>query len=105
MESLNLGLAYTAFSRVCEFSDLALANKIPWQRLECINRHKRMIARNNELHRLQQLEKQTLPLASCSIQQYIEMITVIDTLCDDGITDSRCSLSSDECVCVYHKKT
>ena len=33
MESKNLGLAYTAFSRMCEFTDFSLHSRIPWERL------------------------------------------------------------------------
>ena len=62
-----------------------------------------MSARKKELNRLETLQKETLPLASCSIQEYIKMISDIDTLCHDGVNDSQCSMSSHECACVYHK--
>ena len=103
MESLNLGIAYTALSRVCELTDVALSQKIPWERLEVINRHKGMIARKKELVRLQNLEKETLSEHACTIHEYINLIACIDNLSNDGIVDSVCNNTSNHCACLYHK--
>ena len=89
MEKLNLGTAYTAFSRVCEEKDFCLAEKIPFERLEYINRHPQMKKRLEEEKRLLALAESTYDRYSCSELQYITLLTSIDDFCDDGIRDSE----------------
>ena len=102
MESKCLGLAYTAFSRVCEFTDFALHDRIPWERLEYINHHKQMKSRKEEERRLKGLEKETLYSLQCSKDDYIHLLEAIDSFCQDGINDSICSKTKDTCSCIHH---
>ena len=102
MESKCLGLAYTAFSRVCEFTDFALLDRIPWERLEYINHHKQMKSRKEEEIRLRQLESETLKSLQCSTQDYINLLEAVDEFCQDGIVDSICTDVSGNCSCIFH---
>ena len=104
MEARNLGLAYTAFSRVCEFTDLALHERIPWERLEYTNHHKQMKSRKDEEHRLKHLEQKTLQRCKCSEDDYITLLRKIDDFCKDGICDSVCYKTFGTCTCIYHNQ-
>ena len=103
MESKCLGLGYTAFSRVCEFTDFALHDRIPWERLEYINHHKQMKSRKEEEERLQRLEKDTLESLQCSEYDYIHLLEAIDQFCQDGIVDSICNEIAGKCACIFHR--
>ena len=89
MEKLNLGTAYTAFSRVSEETDFCLAQKVPYERLEYINRHPQMIKRLNEEKRLLALAEDTYRRYSCSENEYVNLLGEIDDFCNDGIRDSE----------------
>ena len=103
MESKSLGLAYTAFSRVCEFTDFALQERIPWERLEYINHHKQMKSRKEEEKRLRDLERNTLESLQCTEYDYIQLLEAIDDFCQDDIIDSRCDETPEKCACIFHK--
>ena len=101
MEAKNLGLGYTALSRVCEFFDFALHKRIPWERLEYINHHIQMKSRKDEERRLKHLEQQTMSNLEITQQDYINLLREIDNYCSDGVYDSFCTDVSEKCTCVY----
>ena len=55
MEQTNCGTSYTAFSRVTQDEDWCLAEPIPFERLEYINRNPQLRFRKEEEKRLQRL--------------------------------------------------
>ena len=105
METLNLGLTYTALSRVSEFTDIALANAIPFSRLECINVNKGMAGRKKEMERLEKLQVATLRNITCTVSDYIDLLRKIDEVCDDNIRDGICDNDPNKCLCVQHQSS
>ncbi|XP_066910881.1 uncharacterized protein [Clytia hemisphaerica] len=102
MEQLNCGTSYTAFSRVTQDEDWCLAESIPFERLEYINRHPQLKLRKKEEERLQTLSKKTISENTCSIQEYLNLLREVDLFCDDGISDADCT--DPDCErCLLHK--
>ena len=91
MEQLNCGTSYTAFSRVTQDEDWCLAEPIPFERLEYLNRNPQLKLRKEEEKRLQNLSAKTMSENMCSIEQYLQLLQEIDLFCDDGISDSDCT--------------
>ena len=60
MEKLNLGITYTALSRASKLENVALIEKIPYDRLQYINVHPWMAKRRAEEERLKILSEETL---------------------------------------------
>ena len=101
MEKLAYGTAYTAFSRVTEDSDWCLAEPIPFERLEYLNRHPKKKVREAEEKRLAKLSEVTISNNKCSQSQYIKLLQEIDEFCNDGVMDAVCT-ETGECSCIYH---
>ncbi|XP_066924594.1 uncharacterized protein [Clytia hemisphaerica] len=102
MEAKNYGTAYTTFSRVTEDADWCIAEPIPFERLEYLNRQPKRKVRQAEEKRLKSLSEKTIRENPCSIEQYLLLIQEIDAFCDDGIQDSRCYKNAVQCRCVLH---
>ena len=102
MEKLCYGTAYTAFSRVTEDSDWCLADPIPFERLEYLNRHPKKRVRETEEKRLMNLSQHTVQENQCTIKEYLNLLAAIDEFCDDGIVDALCENTSN-CHCVFHE--
>ena len=102
MEQLNCGTSYTAFSRVTQDEDWCLAEAIPFERLEYINRNPQLKLRKEEEKRLHELSQKTISDNTCSIEQYLELMQQVDSFCDDGIFDAICT-KSDCSKCLIHK--
>ena len=60
MEKLNLGITYTALSRASKLENVALVEKVPFDRLNYINNHPWMTQRREEEKRLNILSEETL---------------------------------------------
>ena len=102
MEAKNYGTAYTAFSRVTEDADWCIAEPVPFERLEYLNRHPKKKVRQAEEKQLKLLSEKTIQENPCSIDQYLDLIREIDVYCNDGIQDSFCHNQSDKCRCILH---
>ena len=105
MEKVNLGTAYTAFSRVCDDKDWCLAEKIPFERLPYINRHPQMEKRLLGEQQLNKLGNTTADRYSGTLHEYIKLLQEIDEIADDGIADSICNDKIDSCSCCIHKNS
>ena len=66
-EKLCYGTAYTGFSRPSEDTDWCLAEAIPFERLEYINRHPKRKTRQEEESRLKQLSEETVRKYACYV--------------------------------------
>ena len=85
-----------------EDADWCIAEPIPFERLEYLNRHPKKKLRQAEEERLKALSKKTIRQNSCSIDQYLNLIQEIDAFCNDGVQDSLCHNNPNECRCIIH---
>ena len=103
METLNLGLTYTALSRCERESNWCLVEKISEDRLMYINSHPHMKARKDEEERLKTLSFNTISkyseFYSEDVRSYIELLQQLDDFCNDGKHDSICTVGAD-CHCI-----
>ena len=102
METLNLGISYTAFSRCEKEENWCLVEKLPLDRLTYINEHPHMQERHNEEKRLNELSDTTIEHYSKFLDsaQYIQLLRQFDQVCNDGISTSICSESQEACPCL-----
>ena len=87
MEKLNLGITYTALSRACKLSYIALVEKIPFDRLAYINNHSWMAKRKAEEERLKTVSGMTLQKYGkySDINEYKLLLREFDNFVNDGI--------------------
>ena len=102
MEKLCYGLAYTALSRVSEDEDWCLAEAIPFERLQYLNRHPKKKVREHEENRLKAMSEIFVSKNKCSVSDYLNLLKQIDIFCNDGISDAVCQ-DGNQCSCVYHQ--
>ena len=100
-EKRGLGQAYTAFSRCSKDSEWAIGQQISWERLEVINNHPDIQLRTAEDQRLSTKAKEIFEKSPVSIGDYLQLITEIDQLANDNITDAMCS-NLFNCNCCFH---
>ena len=87
MERLNLGITYTSLSRASKLQNIALVEKIPFERLSYINNHPWMAKRRAEEERLKLLCERTLEKYGKyqQLENYKELLKEFDEFCDDEI--------------------
>ena len=88
MEKLNLGITYTALSRASKLENVALIEKVPYDRLQYINNHPWMPQRREEEKRLKVLSEETLQTYGhySDLNTYRELLCQFDRFVNDGIT-------------------
>ncbi|XP_066927171.1 uncharacterized protein [Clytia hemisphaerica] len=87
MEKLNLGITYTALSRASKLENVALVEKVPFDRLNYINNHPWMPQRREEEKRLKILSEETLKTYGhySDIINYRELLHQFDCFVNDGL--------------------
>ena len=87
MERLNLGITYTSLSRASKLENIALVEKIPFERLSYINNHPWMAKRRAEEERLKLLCERTLEKYGeyKQLENYKHLLKQFDNFCNDGI--------------------
>ncbi|XP_066924267.1 uncharacterized protein [Clytia hemisphaerica] len=88
MEKLNLGITYTALSRASKLENVALVEKVPYDRLNYINNHPWMPRRREEEERLKILSGETLQTFGhySDLNTYRELLCQFDRFVNDGLT-------------------
>ena len=88
MEKLNLGITYTALSRASKLENIALIEKIPFDRLQYINNHPWMARRRNEEERLKKFSEETLQTYGhySDLGHFRELLCQFDRFVNDGQT-------------------
>ena len=86
MEKLNLGITYTALSRASKLENVALIEKIPYDRLQYINAHPWMPKRRAEEERLKLLSGETLKTYGhySNQEDFRELLCQFDNFVNDG---------------------
>ena len=106
MEEQNLGISYTAFSRVETEDSWCLVEQIPEDRLLYINDHPKMALRHEEEERLNHLAENTLK-NYCHLANkdaYLQLLRKFDHICNDGVLTSICQNPSASWPCILCKK-
>ena len=87
MEKLNLGITYTALSRASKLENVALVEKVPFDRLQYINNHPWMPQRREEEKRLKVLSEETLQTYGhySDLNIYRELLCQFDRFVNDGL--------------------
>ncbi|XP_066914121.1 uncharacterized protein [Clytia hemisphaerica] len=88
MEKLNLGITYTALSRASKLENVALVEKVPYDRLNYINNHPWMPRRREVEERLKILSGETLQTYGhySDLNTYRELLCEFDRFVNDGLT-------------------
>ena len=97
-------MTYTAFSRVSEDGNWCLAEGIPFDRIEHLNRHPQKKLRKAEEKRLKQLSETLVDDNKCTVLEYLQLLHEIDVFSDDDIHDTLCPKFPDKCSYIYHSQ-